>query len=221
MATSIQDSPESVSGTFSDGLTLSRLFLAIVVGAVILLGWPGTSWALLATVLFALGAITDLVDDMIGGPSRAGRRMFGWFDDIADAVLIGAALLALLYVTREAGVLGWAFAVPALIYVGRDVLLGLFRGFTMSKSGLPSHRLADIKTAIAMLAVALLIAAPWLQFAVDRSLAGTDPDALKAVFDNPRPYVWQAGQILLWIAAILSIVTAFVGGKQAPLEDAV
>ena len=192
-------------GAFADGLTFVRLLLAVIIFIVILAGWPSVDAAILVTVLFACGALTDLFDDMLGGPGRSQGRMFGWFDDIADAVLIGATLLGLLYVTYKSGTLGWAFAVPAIAYIARDALLGLFKGFEFNKSGAPLSRLGDIKSALAMFGVTLMLASPWLQLWIDRTLAGDDPEKLAAIYNTPSPWVWQAGQALLWIAAILSV----------------
>ena len=192
-------------GAFADGLTFVRLLLAVIIFIVILAGWPSIDAAVLVTVLFACGALTDLFDDMLGGPGRSQGRMFGWFDDIADAVLIGATLIGLLYVTYKGGHLGWAFAVPAIAYVARDALLGLFKGFEFNKSGAPLSRLGDIKSALAMFGVTLMLASPWLQLWIDRTMAGDDPEKLAAIYNTPSPWVWQAGQALLWIAAIMSV----------------
>lgn len=199
--------PSSIGGAIADGLTLVRLLIAPVVAVCIVFGWPATGWAVLASVLFAVGALTDLFDDLIGGSQRAPGRVFGWFDDIADSVLIGAALLAMIYVTYKGGVLGWALAVPAAIYIGRDILIGLIKGYQFSAQGAPNSRLADIKNALAMLGVSLMVAAPWLQQLIDRFRA-KDGQSVVDMYQQASPYVWQAGQIIFWIAAVLAVITA-------------
>ena len=191
----------------ADGLTLVRVLLGPVIAGIIIYGWPLVAHALLASVLFGLGALTDLLDDILGGSKRASRRVFGWVDDIADAVLIGFALLALLYVTQQNGILGWAFAVPALIYISRDVAVGVVKGFEFSVSGRPESRLGTLKNALAMLGVGLMIASPWLQLWIDRLRAGDNGEALMNIYDAPSPWVWQCGQALLWVAAILALIT--------------
>lgn len=196
-----------IGGAMADGLTLVRLIIAPIVALAIWYDWPSIGFAVLASVLFGIGALTDLFDDMLGGSQRSAGRMFGFFDDIADAILIGAALLALLYVINKSGTLGWAFAVPALVYMARDVIVGMVKGFEFSKNGAPHSVLGDIKSALAMLGTSIMIAAPWLQTWLDRLRAGTDGETLMDVYNTPTPWVWQIGQGLLWIAAILAVVT--------------
>jgi len=139
----------------ADGLTLVRLFLGPLVALVIILGlrymktgdglpdlpYRDFGFAVLATVLFGLGALTDLLDDILGGAQKAGGRMFGWFDDAADAILIGAALLALLYVNNKAGVLSPVFLILALTYVARDILIAVTKGFDFTQTGWSSWAL--------------------------------------------------------------------------------
>ena len=57
-----------------------------------------------------------------------------------------------------------------------------------------------------MLATCLLLASPWLQSWIDRKMAGTENVA--DVFATSSPMVWIIGQILLWVAAIVSILSA-------------
>ena len=214
--------PETQGGALADGLTLVRLLLGPLVAVVIILGlrymetgdgnpdlpYRDFGFAVLATVLFTLGALTDLLDDILGGAQRAGARMFGWFDDAADAVLIGAALLALVYVTYKAGVLSGIFLALVIIYVARDILVGIFKGFDFSKSGVPQSRLGDWKNALAMLGTALLIGTPWVSTLVGRlGAAATDNDS--EAFMNSGAWVWNTGLVILGLAVLLSLITAF------------
>ena len=57
-----------------------------------------------------------------------------------------------------------------------------------------------------MLATCLLLASPWLQTWFDKIRAGDERVA--EVFATTSPFVWIAGEITLWVAAILSIITA-------------
>lgn len=59
-----------------------------------------------------------------------------------------------------------------------------------------------------MLATCLLLASPWLQAWIDRMKAGEDKVA--DVFATSSPGVWIAGMVILWIAAILSLITAVI-----------
>ncbi|WP_017931874.1 CDP-alcohol phosphatidyltransferase family protein [Robiginitomaculum antarcticum] len=210
---------DTTRSAFSDGLTLVRVFLAALVFIIIILGWPSLDAAVLVTVLFACGALTDLLDDLIGGPAVSRQRMFGWFDDIADAVLIGAALLGLLWVTFSDGMLSWTFAIPVILYVGRDIALGLAKGRDFNSAGRPLSRLGDIKSALAMMGVTLLLASPWLQSWIDRTLAGDDPDKLAMIYNASTPHVWLAGLVLLWIATLISLYLFFRYIRARPILD--
>ena len=216
----------------ADGLTLVRLILGPLVAIIIIYGlrymktgegmpdlpYRDFGFAVLATVLFALGALTDLLDDMLGGAQKAGGRMFGWFDDAADAVLIGAALLALVYTSQKAGVLSPALLTLTILYVGRDILVGILKGFDFSKTGVPHSKLGDYKNALAMLGTSLLIAAPWLGTIIERLRASTT-DNLAEAWMTSGNIVTNLGLVSLGLAVILSLITAFDYFTKTPAAN--
>jgi len=207
-------------GAFADGLTLVRVLLTPVIMFVIIKAWsakPGDAegfvtlnikLVLLASALFVLAAVTDFFDDYFGGSSKANERQFGWIDDIADSVLIGGTLLALLWVTSKADMLNWTFAIPVAIFIGRDIVLALARGFEMSKYGLTETRLSNLKGALAMLATCILVAAPWLTGLVDGWRANRTENIIE-VYGTASTWVWNTGLAVLWIAVLLSLVTGW------------
>ena len=205
-----------IRGAFADGLTLIRFLLTPVVMAVIIVGWPSMSAALLATFLLIIAALTDIWDDIIGGSERSKARQFGWFDDIADLVLITGTLAALLFVVWKNGVLGWGFAVPAFAIIIREIVIGLTRGYEFSKYGWPSTKWGWLKNALTIFATCVLLASPWLTSWVD--MQRVDDGNIVEVFNTASPHVWIAGQCLLWIAAALSIFTAIAIFKGVSLE---
>jgi len=145
-------------------------------------------------------------DDFLGGNERSVHRRYGYLDDVADTILMGGTILALLFVVNRAGLMSWLFFVPAAILIGREVIVGLFKGFELSRYYFPDTLLSNLKAGLSMLATCLLLASPWLQVWLDRMFAGTDKVA--ETFATSSPMVWMIGQIILWIAAALSIVTA-------------
>ncbi|PHS42012.1 MAG: hypothetical protein COA91_01205 [Robiginitomaculum sp.] len=207
-------------GALADGLTLVRALLTPVIMFIIIKAWspkPGDidgfvsldiKLVLLASFLFAVAAVTDILDDYFGGSASSGERQFGWIDDIADSALIAGTLLALVYVANKAGALHWTFAVPVAVYIGRDVILALTKGYEMSKFGLTQTRLGDLKSALAMLATCILVAAPWLSGLVDTWRAGRAENIMQ-IYDNPSTWVWNTGLAVLWIAALLALVTGW------------
>ena len=193
-------------GAFADGLTLIRFLLTPVVMAVIIVGWPSLNAAVLATFLLIIAALTDIWDDIIGGSERSKARQFGWFDDIADLVLITGTLAALLYVVWKNGVLGWGFALPAFVIIGREILIGLAKGYEFSKYGWPSTKWGWLKNTLTIFATCVLLASPWLTSWID--MRRIDDGNIVEVFNSASPHVWIAGQCLLWIAAAVSTFTA-------------
>ena len=206
-------------GAIADALTLVRLVLTPVIMFIIIKGWPDINMAVLATFLLIIAAATDFFDDYFGGTENAPHRKFGWFDDIADIVLVVGTLIALLYVTHKGGVLGWMFAVPAGIIITREALVGLLKGYDMTKSGWPETKYGAIKNGLTMLGTCLLVASPWITHWVDMTFSGKDNvDALV----SSSPQIWMVGQGILWFAAVVSFITGFkiLTTKVGPANDA-
>lgn len=207
------DSPKAAGGAFADALTLLRIMIMPLVAFLIWKGWQpvdaggiDVGLTLLASALFAIGALTDIFDDFLGGNERSVHRRFGYLDDVADTVLVVGTLLALLYVVHRAGLMSWLLLVPAAILIGRELIVGLFKGYELSRFYFPDSLLSNFKSGLSMLATCLLLASPWLQSWVDRMMAGEDKVA--EVFATSSPTIWIAGQLILWAAAILSVITA-------------
>ena len=195
----------ATSGAIADALTLVRVVLVPVIMFLIIKGWPNLDMAVLASSLFIVAALTDFFDDYFGGTEKAVHRKFGWFDDIADILLVIGTLAAMLYVTHKNGFLAWTFAIPAGVIILREGLVGLLKGYQMTKTGWPETRFGDLKNGLIMLGTCLLLASPWLTTWIDRLLAGAD-NAMD-IYGSTSPYVWLIGEGVLWIAAIISIIT--------------
>ena len=195
----------ATSGAIADALTLVRVVLVPVIMFLIIKGWPNLDMAVLASSLFIVAALTDFFDDYFGGTEKAVHRKFGWFDDIADILLVIGTLAAMLYVTHKNGFLAWTFAIPAGVIILREGLVGLLKGYQMTKTGWPETRFGDLKNGLIMLGTCLLLASPWLTTWIDRLLAGSD-NAMD-IYGSTSPYVWLFGEGILWIAAIISIIT--------------
>ncbi len=209
----------SNNGAFADALTLVRVLLTPVIMFVIYKAWSANSQAegavlldlrliLLASILFIIAAITDLLDDYFGGSATAKQRHFGWFDDIADSVLINGSLLALVWVFGKANILHWSFAIPVVLLIARDLIVGLKKGYEISKFGFLESRLGDYKSALAMLATCTLIASPWITNIIDRIRANNSENMLE-VFGQSSNLVWNFGLVILWLAAALSLWTGY------------
>ncbi|MEE9272623.1 MAG: CDP-alcohol phosphatidyltransferase family protein [Robiginitomaculum sp.] len=215
------DLPVNTGGALADGLTLIRLILTPVIMFVIYKAWSGKpddplgfvaldlQLVLLASILFIIAAITDVLDDFIGGSADSVHRTFGWFDDIADSVLVSGTLITLMWVTHKAGLLHWTFALPAILLIGRDIIVALVKGAELSKFGFMETKLGDLKSLLAMFAACTLVAAPWLSNLIDGLRVSETAKNAMEVFNNPSPWVWNFGNGLLWAAALLSLITGY------------
>lgn len=199
--------PGGGGGAFADGLTLVRLGVTPVIMALILWQWPDPQVAILASFLFIVAAVTDIFDDWFGGGSRSLLRRYGYLDDIADTVLIVGSLIALAIVLYRNGLMHSAFIVPVVVLVVREILVGLLKGFELSRYGWPDNFMSNAKVAFAMLGTTLLVGSPWLTQLWDRIRAGED--RVMEVYSVGSPLIWIIGQACLWIAAVFSLISAY------------
>ncbi len=141
--------------TLPNLLTLARI--AAIPPAIALFFVPAdwADWALLA--VFVAAAITDWLDGYLAR-LRAEESAFGRFlDPIADKLLVSALLFMLAATAR----LPDLAVVPAVVILMRELLISGLREFLAGLSvALPVSRLAKYKTAVQMIAIALLIIGP-------------------------------------------------------------
>ena len=199
------DSMGDMGGAFADGLTLIRIGLTPVIMALIIMAWPETRIALLASMLFLIAALTDIFDDFFGGTEMSVFRRYGFLDDIADTILCTGTLIALLWVTYNAGILAWPFAVPAGIIILREGLVALIKGRAIIRFGWPDNFLSNAKSAMIMLATCILVASPWLTQFYDNFRANSEN--IVQLYNSGSPHIWLLGEIFLWIGALLSVLS--------------
>lgn len=217
------DSKAEAGGVLADALTWSRILLMPIVVFLIWKGWQpvdqggiNLGLTVLASALFLIAALTDIVDDYLGGNERSVHRRYGYLDDIADNILIMGTLAALLYVIARADMLSWIFAIPAIVIIAREVIVCMFRGYELSRYIVPDSKMTNAKSGLSMFATCLLLASPWLQGWLDQLRAS--PDNVAEVFATTSPWVWMVGQGLLWVAATLSVISAVILFKT-PLDN--
>ena len=203
MTISTPNDKTPISGKLADFLTIIRVLLTPVIMFVIIKGWPLNSYAILASALFIFAAFTDILDDYFGGAEIAPQRRFGWFDDIADIILVIGTLLAMAWVIYKSGLMNWTIAVPMALFIGKELYIGLTKGFELSNLNPIEDNLATAKNALSMLAISVLLASPWLTTWFDTIRAEDDP---YAVYNEPSLIFWLIGTGLLWIAALISLL---------------
>lgn len=197
---------EHTGGAFADALTLIRILLTPLIMFLIVKYWPVTAMAALASALFLIAALTDVFDDYFGGTDTSVFRKFGYLDDVADTILCTGTLAALLFVTHRAGFLAWPFAVPALIIIAREIIVGLVKGKAIAVYGWPDNVLSSAKSGFIMLGVCILVGTPWLTQWYD-ALRANEANVVD-VFNNSSPMIWVAGEIALWVGAVFSVLSA-------------
>ena len=172
----------------SNILTLSRIIvIPIVVGFI---AWDTPCSSAFACIVFILAGITDYLDGKI---ARARQQLsdFGrMFDPIADKLLVGACLMVLVGYMR----IPYAGLWPATIIICREILVSGMREYLIGcKTILPVTRLAKWKTGFQMTAIGFLIAG----------------DKTSIFLGLPWLPVAEIGAVLLWIAAVLTLITGW------------
>lgn len=141
-------------------VTLSRVLLAPVLMALVLLPSPWSTWG--AAVVFTIGSITDWLDGYLARKFNARTNMGKFMDPIADKVLVLAALLILV----ENAQIG---PLMAFILISRDILIGGIRSVAATDGVvIDAKSTGKIKTALQMIAIPCLFIQelPYLNFSI-------------------------------------------------------
>ncbi len=172
-------------------LTLSRIF---AVPILVFLLWPSLKlegnqpaaldyW--LAFGLYCMMGITDYFDGYVARTQGTVSKLGIFLDPIADKIMIAAVILLLVF-TRDVD--GW-HVIAALIILLREIIVSGLREFLAGlQVSVPVTNLAKWKTAAQLVAFGGLI------------LAGAIPD---------WALLKQVALALLWIAAILTLITGW------------
>jgi cardiolipin synthase (CMP-forming) len=164
-------------------LTLSRIVAIPLVILTFYLPSPLGPWA--GCILFAAAGLTDWLDGQL---ARRWHQQSAWgrvLDPIADKLLVATVLFMLVALERISALTIF----PALVILAREILVsGLREHLAMLQVRVPVSALAKWKTAIQMVAIGVLLVGD----------AGPDHIPVRAI-----------GEILLWIAAGLTLFTGY------------
>src|SRR5215470_690246 len=162
-------------------LTLSRI---AAIPLVVACFWLNHGWAQWVSAgLFAAACITDWFDGYFARRYHQISRFGRFLDPIADKLLVAAALLMLV----NNGQLRGVNVLAALIILAREILVSGLREFLAElRVGLPVSQLAKWKTGAQMVAIAVLL-----------------------LGDAVPPVVTYIGVALIWIAAVLTLITGY------------
>jgi cardiolipin synthase (CMP-forming) len=168
-------------------LTISRIVaIPLVIAAFFLPPLIDPDWARWgACVVFSAAALTDWLDGHLARRWQQQSDFGRFLDPIADKLLVAATLLMLAAFDR----ISHLALIPALIILAREILVsGLREHLATIRIGMPVSRMAKWKTVIQMVAIGVLI------------VGDSGPAWLP---------VQIIGEILLWIAGILTCVTGY------------
>ena len=164
-------------------LTLSRIAVIPLMVATFYLPDGYSQW--LACALFAAAGLTDYLDGHFARRWKQQSEIGRFLDPIADKLLVGAALFMLAASDRIAH----SAILPALVILSREILVSGLREYLAGlRVRVPVSRLAKWKTGIQMTAIGFLLVG----------------DAGPAMLP-----VQNIGEALLWIAALLTLVTGY------------
>ena len=162
-------------------LTYSRI---LVIPALVLVFMEGHSRFSdqISACLFLYASITDFFDGYLARAWHAHSNLGKFLDPIADKLLIATALMLLVSQNR-------ADLLPAVAILCREILVSGLREFLADlRISMPVSTLAKYKTAAQMVAIFLLL------------LGSGAPPFLPAA---------SLGDWLLWVAALLTLVTGY------------
>jgi cardiolipin synthase len=145
---------------------------------------------LAATLVFIVAAITDWFDGYLARRWNQTSAFGAFLDPVADKLMVAGALLVLVQ-------LGRVNAVLAFIIVGREITISALREWMAeigARKSVAVSSLGKIKTAVQMVAI------PMLLF----------HDPLFVVLD-----MHIAGEVLLWIAGVLTVWSMFYYLRRA------
>lgn len=168
-------------------LTYGRILaIPLIVGLLFWPGDPAMRWYALG--IYALAGITDYLDGYLARAYAQQSSLGRMLDPIADKLLIAACLLMLV---ADGSIRSWSIW-AAIVILSREILVSGLREFLAEvKVSVPVSKLAKWKTTAQIVCVGFLI-------------AGASGDALL-----PKGWTGVIGIVLLWVAAILTIITGY------------
>ncbi len=153
-------------------------------------GWIAPIWSnRLATVLFVAAALTDWLDGYLARRFQVQSAFGAFLDPVADKLMVAAALVVLVDLER-------AHALAAIIIIGREIAVSALREWMAI---LGEHQTTAVAWIGKLKTTLQLIAIPFLLYA--------DPLGPVATL------FW--GQLLLWLAALLTIASMVHYLRQA------
>ena len=202
--------------TLPNILTLLRLLAAPGLAVMFLyFTRPYADW--FALILFISAAITDWFDGYLARSWKQETRLGAMLDPIADKAMV---VIALMVIVGYSPMSPW-LVLPATVILFREVFVSGLREFLGDTAGtLKVTKLAKWKTTAQMVAIATLFSQGVFEHYFGISTFGMDDALVDAILSGAEEdvlglrwklagmhYTWYAGLWLLWIAAILTLMS--------------
>ena len=161
-------------------MTLARIVAIPLIVAVYYLPIAPETRNLVATSMFVVFAITDWLDGYLARKLNQTSAFGAFLDPVADKFLVCAALLMLVEMHR-------VHVLVALVIIGREIAISALREWMAQLGASKSvavHMAGKLKTTVQMVAI------PFLLF-----------DGM--LFNRIDTRQW--GEVLIWVAAVLTI----------------
>jgi CDP-diacylglycerol--glycerol-3-phosphate 3-phosphatidyltransferase len=199
-------------------LTLLRLLAAPGVAIMFLyFSRPYADW--LALVLFLSAAITDWFDGYLARLWKQETKIGAMLDPIADKAMV---VIALMVIVGYSSMSPW-LVLPATFILFREVFVSGLREYLGDTAGtLKVTKLAKWKTTAQMVAIAVLFSQGIFEHYLGMSAYGMDQamvdDIMLGRVEDLQGLRWKfagmewagwTGLLLLWVAALLTVVTGF------------
>ena len=136
--------------SLSNFLTISRILVIPLIVLLIYMKGPLSGW--IAFVLFCLAGVTDYFDGYIARIRNEVSNLGIFLDPIADKLLVAAVILIL---TSKEIIADWE-TIPALIILLREIAVSGLREYLAGiKVSVPVSKIAKLKTALQLIALAI------------------------------------------------------------------
>ena len=178
---------------------------------------PWADW--LALTLFVGAAITDWFDGYLARLWKQESKFGAMLDPIADKAMV---LIAIMVITGYSGMNPWLI-LPASMIFFREVFVSGLREYLGNVAGeLKVTKLAKWKTTAQMVAIAVLFLGTGVEYLEGIRMQGMTPaqyaEAVSAGLADPirtcggrdcGAYATTVGLVLIWIAAVLTLITGW------------
>lgn len=166
--------------TIPTAMTWTRIVAIPLIIGVFYLPLPMAMCNTIAAILFMVFAATDWLDGFLARRLNQTSSFGAFLDPVADKFLVCASLLVLVHLQRTD-------VFVALIIIGREIAISALREWMAqigASKSVAVHMLGKLKTAVQMVAIPFLLYDGVVLHVVDT-------------------HFW--GQILIWLAAVLTI----------------